>query len=333
MIKTIDFSRPPTPKERSSLEVRRRRLDQPDYATQVQEIYASMPGRLTPSALVIRSEFSYRVEGASSDASDRKAPPREERPPATRLRTSRGAALRFGITLIALAQKNRKPGVKARLSELGLDITGSASQLGWADLLAADAVDSNSGGVFITARNKRARSVRNALEALSDAGLVDIPGKPGDRSRFEDFVLLNERGVGDVGEAEEYKVPGKAERTFTVPSGFMDNGWLHLLEDSEIALLLMVASGRGGWVEGGLLAMPAETRLRHYGMHRDGYSSARKTLEWFGLLEVEEIGRHRDGRAEEADLRLHRLGLKEAGFNQPAVITMRQALGEQLSRS
>ncbi|TWX34991.1 hypothetical protein ES689_14205 [Frigoribacterium sp. ACAM 257] len=330
---TIDFSRTPTPKERLSLEARRHRLDQPDYVQQVQQVYEVMPGKLTPSALVIRSAFSYRAKGANIDASDRKAPPREERPPATRLRTSRGAALRFGITLIALAQKNRKPGAKARLSRLDIDIAGSASELGWADLLASDAVNSNSGGVFITARNKRARSVRSALEALRDAGLVDIPGKPGDRNRFEDFVLLNEGGVGAVGEAEEYTVPGKAERTFTVPSGFVSNGWLHLLEDSEIALLLMVASGRGGWAQGGLLAMPAETRLRHYGMHRDGYSSARKTLEWFGLLQVEEVGRHSDGRAEEGDLRLHRLGLKADGFDRPAVDTLRQALDKQLSRS
>lgn len=32
-------------------------------------------------------------------------------------------------------------------------------------------------------------------------------------------------------------------------------------------------------------------------------SAARKTLEWFGLLEVKEIGRHDDGRAEDDDRR------------------------------
>jgi hypothetical protein len=80
------------------------------------------------------------------------------------------------------------------------------------------------------------------------------------------------------------------------PSGrFVMNGWLHVLEDSEITLLLMVACGRGTLVatseadiSPGEVAIPAEVRLRRYGIHRDPFSAARKTLEWFGLLDVRE---------------------------------------------
>ena len=68
-------------------------------------------------------------------------------------------------------------------------------------------------------------------------------------------------------------------------------------------------------------------------MHRDAYSTARKTLEWFGLLKVDEIGRHADGRAENADLRVHRLCLQEDGLKRPAIQTISQALDDQLSRA
>ncbi|MFF2772929.1 hypothetical protein ACFVUP_38105, partial [Streptomyces bacillaris] len=135
------------------------------------------------------------------------------------------------------------------------------------------------------------------------------------------------------GEAEEYRVPSRTESTFTVPAGLITNGWLHVLEDSEIALLFMVVCRKGGWVEDGLVVVPADVRLTQYGLHRDVYSSARKTLEWFGLLNVEEMGRHVDGRAENSDLRLHRLGLVSTGFDEPATSTAREVLRYQIARA
>lgn len=329
---TVDFTRPPTAKEQAKLEGRLHRLNRPEHITRIDHVYTSMRGDLPSAGLVVRSGFSFREAGICPDASDRKAPPHDLRPPATRLITSRGAALRFAVTLLAFVQTNRKPGAKARLSDFGIEIGGNSRERGWADLIAADATDSNRGGVFLTARDKRARSVRNALKALAEAGIVSIPGEPGARNRFEEFVLLNERGVEAVGEAEEYRVPKNSEETFTMPAGFVANGWLHVLEDSEIALLMMVACRRGGWPENGLLVVPADVRLRNYGIHRDAYSSARKTLEWFGLLEVEEVGRHGDGRAENAELRVHRLGLSPVGFEEPAAQTMIDALTHQIAR-
>jgi hypothetical protein len=78
--------------------------------------------------------------------------------------------------------------------------------------------------------------------------------------------------------------------------------------------------------------MPADVRLLNYGIHRDAYSTARKTLEACGLLEVEEISRHEDGRAEDGDLRVHRLGLVRGGFDAPAAETMLQVLKYQVQR-
>jgi hypothetical protein len=246
--------------------------------------------------------------------------------------TSRGAALRFILTLLALVQTRRKEGDKARLIDFGFEVAGTSRARGWADLIAPDAVDSNSDGVFLSARDKRARSVRNALGTLTKAGLVNVPGPQGQRDRFEKFALLNERGVDVVGEAEEYRVPKKAEPTFTMPGGFVKHGWLHVLEDSEIALLLMVACAKEAWWEGGLLVVPAEIRLRNYGIHRDAYSAACKTLEWFGLLTVKPMGRHEDGRAEQGVLQVHRLGLVHDGFEVPAVKAVADTLKLQLSR-
>ncbi|MBB1033560.1 hypothetical protein G6031_04045 [Dietzia sp. CQ4] len=73
-------------------------------------------------------------------------------------------------------------------------------------------------------------------------------------------------------------------------------------------------------------------RLGHYGIHRDPYSAARKTLEWFGLLEVKEVGRYEDGRAEDDERYLHRIGLRPAGFEQPALSAIQDALQSQLDR-
>lgn len=328
---SVDFSRPPTAKERPKLDSRVQRLARSGQSAAIDHVYSSMR-ELPPAGLTIRTGFSFRDGVADPNASDRKAPPRELRPPATRLMSSRGVALRFVLTLLALVQTARKPGAKARLVEFGFEVGGHRSARGWADLIVTDATNSNRDGVYITARDKRTRSVRSALIALAEAGLVDVPGAPSERNRFEKFVLLDERGADAVGDAQEYRVPSKAESTFTMPSGFITNGWLHVLEDSEIAILLMVACAKDGWWDQGLLVMPPEVRLQNYGIHRDVFSSARKTLDWFGLLRVEEMGRHDDGRAENGEQHAHRLRLALDGFDKPAAPTVIDALTGQLAR-
>lgn len=82
-----------------------------------------------------------------------------------------------------------------------------------------------------------------------------------------------------------------------MPAGFLHNGWVHVLEDSEIALLLTVMCGLGklpdseGWV-----AIPAGERLLNYGLSRDAFSAAHPILREMGLLEVQGVGRRSDGR-------------------------------------
>ena len=82
-----------------------------------------------------------------------------------------------------------------------------------------------------------------------------------------------------------------------------------------------------------MLAFPGAVRLLQYGIHRDPYSRARKTLEWLGLLEVREVGRHEDERAEDDERLLHRIHLPAGAFERPALPTMRTVIGEQLART
>ncbi|PRA81452.1 hypothetical protein CQ045_09560 [Microbacterium sp. MYb66] len=174
--------------------------------------------------------------------------------------------------------------------------------------------------------------MRAALVTLQKAGLVLVPQAQGARGRYSNLVLLNESGVESTGEPEEYTVPKPDTRVVVLPSGFITNGWVHVLEDSEIALLLMVASHEGGWLEGGYAVVPAAVRLLNYGIHRDPYSTARKTLEWFGLIDVEEVGRHDDGRAEDDERMVHRIRLRVDQFERPGLDLMQEALSSQISR-
>jgi hypothetical protein len=334
----IDWTRKPTTKEREQLQRRLLRLQVEGLPAHLDAIdtklraYARPGGKLPAAGLRLHPRFAHLTEPIAGDSSDRKAPPRELRPPATRISSSIGSALRLELTVLALLQLHRKPGAKAHLADLEIPIAGDSQHTGWADLVAALPSDSNVGGIYHNARDKRARTVRKALERLEAVGLVDVPGKPGQRNRFEGFVPLHEAGAEALGEREEYSVPEISAATFAMPPGFILNGWLHVLEDSEIAVLLMAACGVGSWAEGDLRAFPGVVRLRHYGIHRDPYSAARKTLEWLGLLEVEEVGRHQDGRAEDDERYVHRIGLRTAGFEQPALPAIQEALQRQLDR-
>lgn len=234
--------------------------------------------------------------------------------------------------LLARVQAKRKEGQQARLHRWRFTVKGAAGEPGWADLLVSDAIDTKGRDGYSTARDKRARSVWSALERLEEAGLVDRGSRDSGRSRVDDFVLLNECGTEAMGESEEYRVPVRGRDTFSLPAGFIEQGWVHVLEDSEIALVLMIACAKEALIDGRYVAVPGDVRLQHYGIHRDPFSKARKALEWFGLLDVEEVGRHSDGRAEDAELLLNRFRLVTETFERPAVGTMVEAMNAQVSR-
>jgi hypothetical protein len=295
------------------------------------------PGRLTNEGLRIRTSFSYLRKPAPEGVSDRRAPRRELRPSATRISSSQGAALRFYLTALAAAQIDKPPG---RVAKFDLPLTSYSGELGWTDLVASGAEPSGRGRTSSSIREKKGRTLRTALNTLADAGLVHLPGAPGRRGRHDGFDLLNEAGTQLKGDPVEYHVPIARDDYFTLPAEFVTRGWIHVLEDSEITLLLMTACRRGALdastanadILPGEVAMPADVRLRHYGIARDPFSTARKTLEWFGLLDVREITRHDDGRAEDGETRLHRLSLSHQGFAADALTTVLNQISVQLDR-
>lgn len=131
-------------------------------------------------------------------------------------------------------------------------------------------------------------------------------------------------------------MPPQTEKTFTLPLGLFSNGWIHLLEDAELAFLMMLIvvtqlGHQGEWVK-----IPAEQRLLHYGIGRDSYE-AYKTLLAFGLLKVEyDEGRHVDGKVmgykEGVQPRLHAFKLQPEGFEEPALDVMKHWLEQFRAR-
>ncbi len=337
----LDFSRPLSSKELAAFAARKVRLEG-DFGRSAQKATVALNGLtdLGAEGLRIRSPYSYLITPIDAgEVSDRRAPRRELRPPATRIVTSQGVALRLHLAALAVAQATTGPGKRAHLPQMPIAEFGAG--VGWTDLVATGAVHHGSGATAATVRDKKGRSVRTALDTLSAAGVVQLPGTAGRRGRHKGFLLLHEAGWQLEGDARAYVVPSLAEDdVYAVPPGFVSNGWLHVLEDTEIAVLLMVACGKATLrpastsvdLAPGEVAIPADDRLRHYGIHRDPFSSARKTLEWFGLLGVREMGRHDDGRAEGNDYQLHRLSLRPEGFDADALEVTRTVVSKQLAR-
>lgn len=339
----LELSRSLSLKEQKAFVARRSRLGgqfgvSAANATRAMNDHLGAPGLLSTEGLRIRTPFTYlRQPIPEEEASDRRAPKRGLRPPATMIASSKGAALRMYLTALAAAQIKNRPG---RRVALDIPLATFSREWGWNDLVATPAVTSGRGATTSTIRDKKARTLHTALDSLEEAKLVHLPGKPGVRGRHEGFSLLDEAGWQHTGDPLPYGVPFKSEDYFTLPAGFVTAGWLHVLEDSEITLLLMIACRRGTLtaigddmdIAQGEVAIPADIRLRHYGIHRDPFSSARKTLEWFGLLNVRELNRHDDGRAEENGIRLHRLSILTDGFDAPALETVHEAIDDQLGR-
>jgi hypothetical protein len=331
----IDFSRPPTERERSVFERRHRRLNLLAGSVEKAQnalLRVSDKSKLG-SHLWLRPQFIYRNEPAPPGSSDRALPAPEFRPPATRIMSPRGAALRFYIIAVAEAQTRYGPGTRpANTRELR---PRTVDDVGWVDLLASPARASGKGQTRMGVQDKKLRQLQSALQRLAEVGLVELPQHDQPSGKYEGFRLHQEGGSRAVGDPLPYTVPKKNEVVVDLPQGLITNGWIHILEDTEIALLLMVACRHGSLPNEEDVAIPADVRLLHYGIGRDAYD-AHVMLSRLDLLEVKAPGRHLDGKVQ--DYRdgevpaLHRLKLLSDGFEQDAVETLRKQLEYQLSR-
>jgi hypothetical protein len=64
-------------------------------------------------------------------------------------------------------------------------------------------------------------------------------------------------------------VLNKHEAVVYLPQGMITNDWIDILQDTEIAFVLMMAYGLGSLRDEEGIAIPADVRLLHYGIGRD----------------------------------------------------------------
>lgn len=293
--------------------------------------FARLPGAL-PAQLRIRREFSWRVDDPPIPISDRRPPGREHRPSATRILDSRGAALRLYLTILAVAQTT------SWHTATHANPLPPAGDFGWVDLLAGRLKKHGAPRMAATDRDDRLRTLQSALRSLHGAGLVELPHDGQPKGKYEGFLPLREGGLM-VPASVRYSLPTAREPTMALPFAFITNGWLHLLEDSEIALLLMVACRLGSLELAGLqpgwVAIPASTRLARYGISRDAFD-AHRMLKRFGLLDVHGVGRHDEDMSRvreygKVEPQLHRLLLRPEGFGESALEVVPREVSRRLS--
>lgn len=284
------------------------------------------------TTILVRSGYLYR-DVAPQTPSDRSAPPLHERPPMTQLITPRGAALRLHLLSLAVAQLITTYGHPHNPLPLKPPTGGGPC---WTDLLASPTQYAGDGSVAVGGADKRLRHINNALDNLRAARLVYYPEENSLTRKRHGFRLLDET-VSTVlsEEPERYTIPKRTEDCLPIPLAFFTNGWVHTLEDTEIAVLFMVMLGRSRLQQGNdLVAIPAKDRLGHYGISYDSFSDARRFLRSCGLLEVLEVNRHHDGRAEDYATKgalLHRMRYLPAGLDQDASVVLRDRIAHYLS--
>ena len=292
----VGSSKPTNDKEPGKLGRRRRRLH--TMAKSVMEATAAMRAVAAPSGIArVNVRYAFVDTGVPvsterrGDPSDRKLPAKEDRPPASRIMSPRGAALRVMLAALLERQARTRQGNRLPL------VAGGNGVISWTDLLASDARSSGSGKYHMSASAKKVRQMESALDRLAAEELVELTGEaePG-TGKYEKFRLMHEGGRRATGPNILYQVPDpRREPVFPVPVTLFTNGWIHVLEDTELAFILMMAAYHHS-MAGQAFRIPAADRLLRFGIGRDAYE-AHMMLSELGLVTVtEDPGRHADGK-------------------------------------
>ncbi|MFC7841932.1 hypothetical protein [Streptomyces sp. NPDC057382] len=289
-----------------------------------------------PSAIVLRTSLLQ--------------PPEGRRPTLMRLVLPKGIALRFYLLAVFEAQCRLGP---EEPWENARPLSGRGS---WSDLVAIDGAYESRSGTYMRSTSAgreledlRLRQVQGALRTLEGLGheeaLVAVPrGKRGQRL-YEAFSLMKETGRGSLQTPDSYTVPSKhwhAGRTITVPALFFLNGWVQVLNPSEVATWLILRA-LSEWaptehLQSGVY-LYGNDRLQTFGLRRDAWEDGCQRLQEFGLIRAARPpgvdGPFAEGFAHLARMsreryQPHRHQLVEQGFNEDAMkvclkeLTLRQ---------
>lgn len=279
------------PAERPKLERRKQRLEQTTGA--LSDALTALSDMTRDAKLVdvkVRNRFVYAARPAT--VTGRRTAPRDQRPPATRLFSPTGSALGFYLLALYEAQTRLTAG---QIYRNPWPISKEPGKVGWTDLLVTPATDSAADADWVaTAGEKKYRTLYSVLNTLLDLDLVRLPNAGATKGVLEQFRLLTERGLRVVKRDDgshripnkTYRIPTSATDYFTVPISFFTRGWVHVLEDTEIALLLIVCY----WQclnPGQPFRIPTAVRDRRHCLGRDAYSDSARVLASLGLIHVE----------------------------------------------
>lgn len=314
--------------------MRRLRLLSTKQANQVlEELVAVWTGGFQPARVLLRRQFARLDRPATGAFSDRKLPPPHKRPPSTRIIKPRGVAQSFYLTMLFVAQCERRAGQPPLLDRPLSTANPTPGHAPWEDLVMVPA--GRQGGTKGSAlvEENRVRQLEEALRLLAsdDMRLVDLPRLDATRDKLEGFIPLMESGL--LGRASRYRyvVPGPDEQVFSVPASFFLNGWHSALSPSELAMMFAIwASSPDDSANTSRVFLEGDTRIRHYGLSPSAYGT-QALLRELGVLDVYVPKERRaDGtfvgkKKGDAPL-LNGFTVREAGFDKPAVPTVMATL-------
>lgn len=183
-------------------------------------IDSTKPGR-RPERILIRRQFIVREPGADPG------------PALTRLIQSKGLQLRLQLLMLFDAQCRHAPGATVR-NVRKIAPHGDEKHTSWREIvLAANTVTPGTGrgpGVL------RARAIAEAMRALEEQRLLEIPATAAGRRQYDKMRLLAESSTAEA--SPRYTVP---EAGVSIPRQFFTNLWVFALTDTEIATYLTLA--------------------------------------------------------------------------------------------
>ncbi|WP_143202954.1 hypothetical protein [Streptomyces sp. CB02261] len=219
----------------------------------------------------------------------------EERSRLTKLILPRGIALRFYLLAVFEAQCRLGAGAPWK-NVRPLKGVGS-----WSDLIAIDGAYDTATNTYMPAafrsrklEDLRLGQVKGALRTLEGLGeedaLVTVPRGARGQRLYESFSLMKESGRGGNQTPDLYTVPTRqwqAAKTITIPAAFFLQGWIQVLNPSEIAtwlILRMLSKWAPRKHRTSGVFLTAQPRTQTFGLRDDAWEDGCQRLLDFGLI-------------------------------------------------